>query len=57
MNCNKVIKFCHKLAVYYRKDHLAKEKSKQYHSQLFKIELIDVLDPEHELVILTNKFN
>lgn len=34
-----------------------KKKSKQYQSQLFKIELIDLVDPEHELVILANKFN
>lgn len=34
-----------------------KKKSMQYQSQLFKIELIDFVDPEHELVILANKFN
>ena len=34
-----------------------KKKSNKYQSQLFKIELIDLVDPEHELVILANKFN
>ena len=34
-----------------------KKKAKLYQSQLFKIELIDLVDPEHELVILANKFN
>lgn len=34
-----------------------KKQSKNYQSQLFKIELIDIVDPEHELVLLANKFN
>lgn len=34
-----------------------KKNSKQYQKQFFKIELIDLVDPEHELVILANKFN